>query len=60
MVGHAMTSLDTHGIYAKGNMANISPIITINISHIPGKIKNVYIGVDCSPEGIYIYTNLFK
>jgi hypothetical protein len=32
----------------------------IDISCIYGKIKNVYISVDCSPEGIHIYTNLFK
>jgi hypothetical protein len=32
----------------------------IDISHIPGKIENVYIGADCSPEEILIYTELFK
>jgi hypothetical protein len=37
-----------HDIYAEGNMVSISPTITINISHIPGKVENVYIGADCS------------
>jgi hypothetical protein len=32
----------------------------IDISHILGKIENVYIGADCSLEEIYIYTNLFN
>jgi hypothetical protein len=60
MVGHIVVPLDTHGVYAEGNMENISPTITIDISRIPGKIENVYIGADCSPEEIQIYTDLFK
>jgi hypothetical protein len=32
MVSHVVVSLDTHGIYAEGNMANIYPTISINIS----------------------------
>jgi hypothetical protein len=50
MVGHAMVLLDMHRIYAKGNMENISPTIMIDISQIPGKIENVYIGVGCSSK----------
>jgi hypothetical protein len=49
MVGHVVVPLDTHGIYAEGNMENISPTVTIDISRTPGKIENIYIGVDCSP-----------
>jgi hypothetical protein len=49
-----------HGIYSKGNMAIISPTISIDISRTPGKIENVNIGADCSSEEIMIYTNLFK
>jgi hypothetical protein len=60
MVGHVVVPLDTHGIYAEGNMENISPIVTIDISRIPGKIENVYIGGDCSPKEIQIYIDLFK
>ena len=45
---------------AEGNMANLSPMIHINISHDLGKIENVYIGMDCSPEEIKEYTELFK
>jgi hypothetical protein len=32
MVGHVVVPLDMHGIYAEGNMVNISPIVTIDIS----------------------------
>jgi hypothetical protein len=60
MVRHTMVPLDMHHIYAEGNMVNISPMFTIDISQIPGKVENVYISVDCSPEEIHIYTNLFK
>jgi hypothetical protein len=59
-VGHAVVPLDTHGIYVEGNMASISPTVTIDISCIPGKIENVYINEDCSPEEIQIYIELFK
>ena len=48
--GHDVVPLDMHNIYAEGNMESISPTITIDISRIPGKVENVYIGVDCSPE----------
>jgi hypothetical protein len=60
IVGHAVVPLDTHNIYAEGNMASISPTVSIDISRTPGKIENVNIGVDCSPEEILIYTKLFK
>jgi hypothetical protein len=45
---------------SEGNMENISPTIMIDISRTPGKIENVYIGADCSPEEIQIYIDLFK
>jgi hypothetical protein len=60
IVSHAVVPLDTHDIYAKGNMVSISPIVMIDISRTPGKIENVNIGADCSPEEIMIYTELFK
>jgi hypothetical protein len=50
MVGHTVVPLDMHGIYVEGNMVNISPTITIDISRTPGKIETVYIGADCSLE----------
>jgi hypothetical protein len=49
-----------HDIYAEGNMVSISPTVTIDISRTPGKVENVNIGADCSPEEILIYTELFK
>ena len=51
-------SSPSHMVY--GNMANLSPTIPINISHDPGKVKNVYIGAGCSPDEIKEYTELFK
>jgi hypothetical protein len=60
IVGHAVVPLDMHGIYAEGNMASISPTISIDIYHTPGKIENVNIGADCSREEILIYIDLFK
>ena len=55
-----MVPLGTHGIYDEGNMEKMSPTIWITISQNLGKIENVYIGVDCSPEEIQTYTELFK
>jgi hypothetical protein len=60
IVGHAVVPLDTHNIYAEGNMASISPTIQIDISRTPGKVENVNIDANCSPEEIAIYIDLFK
>jgi len=49
----------TH-IFSKGNMANISKIIPVNISKNPYIVKNIFIGVDCSTEEIKIYTDPLK
>ena len=45
---------------ANGNMASISSMIPINISRDPGRIENVYIGVECSHAEILEYTELSK
>jgi hypothetical protein len=58
--GHVVVPLNTHEIFSEGNMASISPTVSIDISRTPGNIENVNIGADCSPEEILIYTNLFK
>ena len=47
-------------VYAEGNMAVISPTISVNISRDPNVIENVFIGAECSLEEIQIYTDLFK
>jgi hypothetical protein len=52
--------LATQDIYAEGNMATIAETIPINISRNPGIMENVFVGADCSPEEIQIYTDLFK
>lgn len=38
----------------------ISKTIPINISRDPKMIENIFIGIECSPEEIKIYTDLFK
>ena len=45
-VGSPMIPLSSPGQMDDGNMANISSMISINISRNPGTIENVYIGVD--------------
>jgi hypothetical protein len=52
--------LATHDVYAEGNMKNIVEMIPIDISKIPGIVENIFVAVDCSPEEIQIYTDLFK
>jgi hypothetical protein len=52
--------LATHEVYAEGNMETITKIIPINISITHGVVQNVFVGADCSPEEIQIYTDLFK
>jgi hypothetical protein len=50
IVGDVIVPLDTHNIYAEGNMENISPNIMIDISRAPGNIENIHINADCSLE----------
>jgi hypothetical protein len=52
--------LATQEIYVEDNMANIAKTIPINISQNHGIMENVFVRVDCSPEEIQIYTDLFK
>ena len=59
-IGSPVVPLSSPGQMDDGNMANLSLTIPINISRNPGKIENVYIGVDCSPDEIKEYTTLFK
>ena len=59
-IGSPVVPLSSPGPMANGNMVNISPTILINISHDPVKIKNVYIGAECSHAEIQEYTELFK
>ena len=60
MIGSHMVPLSSPGQMADGNMVNLSPTIPINISHDPGKVENIYIGAECSPDEIKEYTELFK
>jgi hypothetical protein len=52
--------LAMHAVYAEGNMETITEMIPIDISRTPGIMENVFVGADCSPEEIQIYTDLFK
>ena len=59
-VGSPMVPLSSPGPLAEGNMENISSTIPINISHNPGTIENVYIGVECSHAKIQEYTSYLR
>ena len=59
-IGIPVVPLSSPSQMAKGNMANLSPTIPINISRDLGKIENVYIGAGCSPDDIKEYTKIFK
>ena len=52
--------LPREGMFAEGNMENISATIPINISMKPDVMENIHIGENCSPEEIAIYKALFK
>jgi hypothetical protein len=52
--------LDTHVVYAEGNMETISQTTPIDISINLGVMENIFVGEDSSPEEIKIYTYLFK
>ena len=52
--------LPREGIFAEGNMENISATIPINISVDPNIVENVHIDANCFPEEIAIYKALFK
>ena len=56
----SINPLPNEGIFAEGNMANISVTIPINISANPDIIESVHIGANYSPKQISIYTSLFK
>ena len=48
------------GVFAKGNMENISTIIPVNISEKNNVMENIHINVSYSLEDVSIYTSLFK
>ena len=52
--------LEMNVVYVEGNMESIIEMIPIDISRTPGIMENFFIGVDCSPEEIRIYTELFN
>ena len=58
--GRPMVPLICSSHIFEGNMANLSPMIHINISHVPGKSDNVYIWANCSPDDIKEYIDIFK
>jgi hypothetical protein len=59
-VDRTVNPLARHGVYAEGNMVNISEIIPINISRTPDVVENVFIGAECSQDEIREYMTLFK
>jgi hypothetical protein len=59
-VDRTVNPLARHGVYAEGNMANISEMIPINISRNLDVVENVFIGAECSQDEIVQYMTLFK
>ena len=53
-IGRPVVPLGSPSRYVEGNTANLSPTLPINISCVLGKIENVYIVADCSPNKINI------
>ena len=49
-----------HDVFAKGNLSNILPTISIDISIKPGIVENVHIGASCYSDEMVTYTSLFK
>jgi hypothetical protein len=52
--------LSMHVVYTEGYMETIAKTIPIDISITRGIMENIFVGADCSPEEIRIYTDLFK
>ena len=59
-VDSPINPLPREGIFAEGNMENISATIHINISANPNIVENVHIGANYYAEEILIYTVFFK
>ena len=59
-IGSPVVPLSSPSQMNDGNMANLSPTISINISRNLGKVENAYIGEDCAPEEIKEYAEIFK
>jgi hypothetical protein len=56
----SINPLDTHEVYAEGNMVSITTTFILDISKTPSVVENFFVGVDCSHEDIQNYTELFK
>ena len=52
--------IPTPDAFEKGNMANISPTIKIDISTNSEIIEEIMLGASCSPEEVNAYTTLFQ
>ena len=46
--------------FEEGNLANISPTITIDISIKPSIVEEIIIGATCTPQEIAAYKALFQ
>jgi len=55
-----INTLAMHAIYIEGNMETITTKIPIDISKTHGVVENIFVGENCSPKEIQIYTDLFK
>jgi hypothetical protein len=50
----------TQDTFSEGNMGNISPTITIDISVKEGVVENINLGANCTPDEVASYTALFQ
>jgi hypothetical protein len=50
----------THEVLYEGNLSNISPTVSLDISIKPRVVENVHIGASCSIDEVCTYKSLFQ
>ena len=60
IVQHPQTPILTEDVLFEGNLANISVIVSIDISVKLGVMENIQLGQSCSLAEIKAYMTLFK
>jgi hypothetical protein len=60
IVANPQSPILTQDTISEGNLGNITPTISIDISVKPGIVEHIQLGQNCSPQEIKAYTTLFK
>jgi len=60
VVDSTQSPILTQNNISKGNLGNISSMISIEISIKEGIVENVHLDANCSPEEVEYYTTFFK